>query len=259
MSRFIHPAAKHGYARQAAVYERGRPGYPPQLLAWLRDALGLGRGCTVVEVGAGTGKFTPLLLATGARVVAIEPVAAMRAQLHTNLPDVDVQPGSAQALPQGDAAADAIVCAQSFHWFAERATLDEFARVLKTGGALGLVWNQRDERCDWVATLMRIVSRHAGTAPLLASEKWRAAFPHPAFGPLAETTWPHAAEGPPERVILDHVLSISFIAALPPAERTVVTQRVRELITTHPALRGRETVRFPFQTRAFVSRRLPGH
>lgn len=257
MTRIIHPAAEQGYTGQAGAYERGRPGYPSQLLPWLRAAVGLQPGRTVVEVGAGTGKFTPLLLATGAAVIAVEPVTAMGAQLAARYPRLRVLPCSAQALTLADASADAIVCAQSFHWFAECAALDEFARVLRPGGALGLVWNVRDERCDWVAALMRIVTPHAGNAPLLAGGAWRQAFPHPAFGPLAPTTWPHAVEGLPERVIVDHARSISFVAALPPAERARVDARVHRLITEHPLLRGRKLVRFPFQTQAYVARRLP--
>lgn len=255
MSQSIHPSAEKGYSGQAGAYERGRPGYPAPLQRWLRDAVGLHPGRTAIEVGAGTGKFTPLLLATGAEVIAVEPVGAMRTRLAARYPDVPVLACTAQALALADASADAVVCAQSFHWFAERAALDEFARVLKPGGALGLVWNVRDERCDWVAALMRIVTPYAGTAPLLAGDAWRRAFPHPAFGPLVPSVWSHAVEGPPERVIVDHVLSISFIAALPDAERAAVGARMRRLIATHPMLRGRSAVRFPFQTKAHLARR----
>lgn len=251
----VHAAARAGYATQADAYARGRPGYPPFLKQWLRQELGLRGHRTVVEVGAGTGKFTPLLLDAGADVVAIEPVAAMRAHLHDLLPAVRALPGTAQALPLAPAAADAIVCAQSFHWFASHAALDEFARVLRPGGKLGLVWNVRDERCDWVAELMRLVTPYAGDAPLLASEQWRRAFPHPAFGPLHQTEHAHVHEGPAGRVIVDHFMSISFVAALPAAQRREVRQRVEALVASHPALRGKATVGFPYRTLAFVTQR----
>lgn len=251
----VHAAARTGYATQADAYARGRPGYPPFLQQWLRETLGLRPQDTVVEVGAGTGKFTPLLLDAGADVVAVEPVDAMRTRLHELLPAVRVLPGTAQALPLEAASADAIVCAQAFHWFANHAALDEFARVLKPGGRLGLVWNVRDERCDWVAELMRLVTPYAGDAPLLATGQWRRAFPHPAFGPLAEAEHAHVHAGPPARVIVDHFMSISFIAALPAAERSGVRQRVEALVASHPALSGRETVDFPYRTQAFVAQR----
>lgn len=251
----VHAAARTGYATQADAYARGRPGYPPFLQQWLRQDLGLRGGAMVVEVGAGTGKFTPLLLGTGAEVVAVEPVAAMRARLHELLPAVRVLPGTAQALPLPDTSADAIACAQAFHWFANHAALDEFARVLKPGGRLGLVWNVRDERCDWVAELMRLVTPYAGDAPLLAGGQWRQAFPHPAFGPLAEVEHAHVHAGPPARVIVDHFMSISFVAALPPEQRLAVRQRIEAVVARHPALRGRETVDFPYRTQAFVAQR----
>lgn len=253
----VHPAAREGYARQADAYARGRPGYPQFLHQWLRDEVGIDSGSTVIEVGAGTGKFTSLLLATDADVVAIEPVAEMRAQLRRLLPAVRVMTGTAQALPLASASADAIVCAQSFHWFANREALDEFARVLKADGRLALVWNVRDERCDWVAELMRMATESAGSAPLLASKQWQQAFPHPAFGPLVQTEHDHVHEGPVEQVIVDHFLSISFVASLPPAERDQMRDRIRALIARHPALRGKTRVRFPYRTMAFVTQHKP--
>ena len=253
MSDSVHAAARQGFEKQAAAYARGRPDYPGALGGWLRDALGLGPGRVVADVGAGTGKFTPLLAATGADVIAVEPVDAMRAQITATQPAVRALPGTADALPLADAALDAIVCAQAFHWFATRAALDEFARVLKPGGRLGLVWNVRDESVDWVAELTRIVTPHEGDAPRFHKGSWRQAFPHPAFGPLHESVFEYVHEGPPQQVIVDRFMSVSFIAALPADEQAGVRAQIEDLIATHPALRGREMLRFPYHTRAFVA------
>ena len=253
MSDSVHAAARQGFEKQAAAYARGRPDYPGALGGWLRDALGLGPGRVVADVGAGTGKFTPLLAATGADVIAVEPVDAMRAQITATQPAVRALPGTADALPLADAALDAIVCAQAFHWFATRAALDEFARVLKAGGRLGLVWNVRDESVDWVAELTRIVTPHEGDAPRFHKGSWRQAFPHPGFGPLQESVFTHVHQGPPQQVIVDRFMSVSFIAALPADEQAGVRAQIEDLITTHPALRGREMLRFPYHTRAFVT------
>ena len=73
----VHPIATGGYSRSADSYVRGRPDYPPASLDWLRDDVGLGPGKAVLELGAGTGKFTRLLMETGAVVTAVEPVGAM--------------------------------------------------------------------------------------------------------------------------------------------------------------------------------------
>lgn len=252
MTESVHAIAQQGFEKQAAAYARGRPDYPGALDGWLRASLGLGPGRIIADVGAGTGKFTPRLLATGAEVIAIEPVDAMRAQLQAALPAVRALPGTADALPLANAALDAIVCAQAFHWFATTAALDEFARVLKPGGRLGLVWNVRDESVDWVAELTRIITPHEGAAPRLHTGAWRQAFPHPAFGPLQESGFAHEHVGAPAQVIVDRFLSISFIAALPAAEHARVREQIEALVATHPKLRGQAEVRFPYQTRALV-------
>lgn len=252
MSDSVHAAARQGFEKQATTYARGRPDYPTALQGWLRETLALGPGQTVADVGAGTGKFTPQLVATGAEVLAIEPVDAMRAQMASAQPGVRALAGTADALPLADGSLDAIVCAQAFHWFATREALDEFARVLKPGGRLGLVWNVRDESVDWVAALTRIVTPHEGNAPRFHQGAWRHAFPHAGFGPLQESVFDHAHEGPPQQVIVDRFMSVSFIAALPTDEHARVRQQIEALIATHPALRGQAVVRFPYRTQAFV-------
>jgi SAM-dependent methyltransferase len=252
----LHPAAATGFTAGASTYQQGRPDYPAALVGWLSDALGLAPGRSVVDLGAGTGKFTPSLRATGARLFAVEPVAAMRAELIAAHPDVTAFEGSAERIPMLDASVDAIVCAQAFHWFANQNALAEMRRALKIGGALGLIWNVRDERVDWVAALTAILAPYEGDTPRFAGERWRKAFPAEGFSPLAERRFPHAHVGPPERVIVDRVLSTSFIAALPDDERARVAARVRALIAATPALAGRAEVAFPYETRAYSCRRL---
>ena len=251
----LHPAAAAGFAAGAATYVAGRPDYPAALADWLTSDLGLAPGKAALDLGAGSGKFTPLLSATGARVAAVEPVAAMRARLVAANPNVEAAEGTAERIPFADASFDAIVCAQSFHWFARPAALAEMRRVLKVGGSLGLIWNVRDERVDWVAALTRVIAPYEGDAPRYASGGWRAAFPAEGFSALIERRFAHAHVGPPERVIVDRVLSTSFIAALPADERARVAERVRALIAATPALAGRAEVAFPYETRAFRCRR----
>src|ERR1700722_7574275 len=146
----VHRAALDGFSQEARAYARGRPGYPDALVEWLCRQLRLGPGKTAVDLGAGTGKFTQLMLRTGAKVVAVEPIDAMREQLVESLPDVTVISGAAESMPLGAESVDAVVCAQAFHWFASHEALEEIHRVLVPGGALGLVWNVRDESCEWV-------------------------------------------------------------------------------------------------------------
>ena len=248
----VHKAAQQGFEKEAQAYARGRPDYPAALSAWLAQALGLGPGREVADVGAGTGKFTALLATTGATVVGVEPVDAMRAKIDSlQLPTVRAVAGTAQAIPLPSGTLDAVVCAQAFHWFATRDALDEFHRVLRPGGQLGLVWNVRDESVDWVAELTRIVAPYEGDAPRFWKQTWREAFPHPALGPAHETVFEHEHVGPPAQVIVDRFMSVSFTAALTADEQARVRAQIEALIASHPALRGREVLRFPYQTRAF--------
>jgi SAM-dependent methyltransferase len=252
----IHPSAAEGYQTRAATYVSGRPEYPPEVETWLREALGAGPGKRVLDLGAGTGKFIHRLLTSGATVVAVEPVRAMREQLIRLNPGVEAWEGSAEAIPLADASADAVVCAQSFHWFANTRALAEIHRILKPGGVLGLIWNVRDETVPWVAALNRIIAPFEGDAPRYASRQWRRLFPAPGFTPLGERHFSNAHSGSPERVIVDRVLSVSFIAALPAAEQERVAAQVRELILHTPELAGKESVAFPYDTAAFSCAKL---
>ncbi len=230
---------------------RGRPDYPAEALNWLRTAIGLQSGKTVIDLGAGTGKFTKHLLATGAKVLAVDPVAPMLDQLLQRVPGVEALVGDAEHIPLPDRSADALVCAQSFHWFARASAIEEIRRVLKPGGVFGLIWNVRDESVDWVARLGRLIELYEGDAPRVTDGTWRSLFPAPGFGPLHESRFPHTHVGSPEHVIIDRVASISFIAALPADERERCLARVRELIRTTPALVEQGEVRFPYQTAAY--------
>lgn len=140
----------------ASHYQRVRPGYPEEAAQWLvppgaRDAL---------DVGAGTGKFTALLLERGLDVTAIDPSADMLAQLKLHCPAATAAPGTAEATGLPGAAFDVVTVAQAWHWCDPLAASTEFARVLRPGGTLGLVWNQLDTSVPWVHRLSRIM--HAG-------------------------------------------------------------------------------------------------
>ncbi|TMG16574.1 MAG: class I SAM-dependent methyltransferase, partial [Chloroflexi bacterium] len=107
----VHWRAAEGFGRAAAAYERGRPGYPQAAIDWMVERLRITPGATVVDLGAGTGKFSRMMHAAGARVIAIEPVAAMRAELASAVPGVAVLDGTAEAIPCADASADAVTAA----------------------------------------------------------------------------------------------------------------------------------------------------
>ncbi len=251
----VHHAA-NGYSAVAEAYVRGRPEYPQELTDWLREEIGLGRGSRVVDLGAGTGKMTPRLLATGADVVAIEPVTQMLDKLSTTYPRVEALTGAAQAIPLADGEVDVVVCAQSFHWFAGPAALSEIHRVLKPGGRLALIWNLSDTRVPWVTRLSETINRYEGDAPRFHTGAWRGAFPYPGFGPLVERRYEHLHIGKPEDVIFHRVHSISFVGAMTPERRATLDQELRRLVDDEPTLSGREEIAVPYLTSAIYTRKL---
>ena len=252
----VHTSAQQGFSTQAVTYAQGRPNYPRQLTAWLTETLRVDATSTVIDLGAGTGKFTRLLSTLAPTLIAVEPVTAMGAQLTRLLPGVRLVNGTAESIPLESASADALVCAQAFHWFSTQAALAEIHRVLKPGGRLGLVWNVRDESVGWVAAITEIITPYEGDTPRFHSGRWREAFCGEYFSVPEVTCFPYNHVGSPQEVIMDRCLSVSFIAALPAAEKATVTAQLQALIDTHPDLRGRDTVAFPYQTQAYVCQRL---
>ena len=147
---------RSGFATGSALYERARPGYSEDAVAHLVDALGIGPGSRVLDVAAGTGKLTRALVGVGAAVVAGEPSAAMREVFATTVPGTPQFACTAERIGVTTGTFDAVTVAQAFHWFDAPEALAEFARVLRPGGGLGLVWNERDESDPVVAELTRI-------------------------------------------------------------------------------------------------------
>ncbi|KRP57806.1 class I SAM-dependent methyltransferase [Pseudomonas trivialis] len=252
----VHTSAQQGFSTQAVTYAQGRPDYPRQLTGWLAATLRIDAQSTVIDLGAGTGKFTRLVSTLAPELIAVEPVAQMGAQLARLLPDVRLVNGTAESIPLAAASADAVVCAQAFHWFSTQAALAEIHRVLKPDGRLGLVWNVRDESVDWVAAITEIITPYEGDTPRFHTGHWREAFTGEYFSAPDMTCFPYRHVGSPQEVIIDRFLSVSFIAALPAPEKARVSAQLRTLIDTHPALKGHDTVAFPYQTEAYACRRV---
>jgi ubiquinone/menaquinone biosynthesis C-methylase UbiE len=241
----IHPAARGGFARVADAYERGRPGYPPAAIEFLAERLQLGPGRTVLDLAAGTGKLTRPLLATGAEVVAVEPVAEMRAALPAAVRALN---GTAEAIPLGAGSTDAVTVGQAFHWFDGDAALAEIHRVLRRGGTLAVVLNRRRMDDSLNQAVEELVAPYRGHTPGLRTGAWRAAFEHTElFGPLELHTFPNEqsldADG-----LVDRVASISFIAKLGDAERADVLRAARELAGDGPVV-------IPHETEVYLSER----
>jgi SAM-dependent methyltransferase len=225
----VHEAAARGFQAAAEVYERSRPDYPEEAIDRMIQDLEIARAATVLDMGAGTGKLTRMLLPTGARLVGLDPVEAMRRMLVAAVPDAWVVGGTAEALPFGEASFDAVVAGQAFHWFRGEQALAEIHRVLRPAGRMGLIWNVRDQAIPWVARLTEIIDRYEAGAPREATGDWRRAFSATTyFGTLHQRRFRHEQRLDREGLV-ERVASMSFIAALPPGRREEVLDEIRRL------------------------------
>jgi SAM-dependent methyltransferase len=244
----IHPVAAAGFARAADAYERGRPEYPAAAVGWLARELDLAPGRRVLDLAAGTGKLTRALVPTGATVVAVEPVAEMRALIQ----GVEAFDGRAESIPLPDGWADGVTVAQAFHWFANDEALAEIHRVLAPGGAFALIWNSRDLSDPVQKEIESLLASLAGDARrLYGGGRWRQVIQaSPLFGPLADATFPHE-QLLDEHGLVDRVLSTSFVASAPREQRDEIAERLRAIAREHD---GR--VRIPYETSVHVTRRV---
>jgi SAM-dependent methyltransferase len=230
----IDDVAARGFGAGAAAYEAARPGYPDEAVAVLRQDVGIEPGTSVLDLAAGTGKLTRRLVELGASITAVEPVAAMRGQLEAVLPLIEVIDGTAEEIPAADASVDVVTVAQAFHWFDAPAALAEVARVLRPGGRLALLWNERDESTPWVAEMSRLIRWHERTVSRYQHVSWPDIVATSGrFTPLEERSirW----DQPLTRDLLaERVRSISYIAAMPTAERERLAAEVVLLVRRLP-------------------------
>ncbi|HEV2636280.1 MAG TPA: class I SAM-dependent methyltransferase [Actinocrinis sp.] len=252
----MHRAAEIGYQLAARDYERVRPSYPLRSLGVLADALDLGPGKSVADLGAGTGKFTRLLALTGARVIAVEPVAAMRERLAEVLPQITVTAGLAEATGLPEHSVDVVVAAQAWHWFDAPAALAEARRVLRPGGALALVWNTLDMTVPWVAEYSRIYQLwRTDAVPGHGDGIWRGILDgRPGWGPLheAHVENPYLTD---REGVLGQALTSSVISALDETSRTQIRGQLEAVLDRHEQTRGTR-IEIPYVTDLYWTRRL---
>jgi ubiquinone/menaquinone biosynthesis C-methylase UbiE len=247
----IHRSA-HAFETAAGEYERARPDYPDEAGRWLAERLDLRGGRRVVDIAAGTGKLTRALVATGATVVAVEPVAGMRARLVAVLPDVELLDGVAEAIPLDDASVDAATVGQAFHWFDGDRALAEIHRVTRAGARLAVLYNRRNLEDPLQGALDAILRPLRGQTPAHRSGRWREAFARTHLWTTVEDAeLPHVQLLDRDGVVA-RAASISFIAELPSERRADVLDHVRALVEPRA-----EPIELPHVCELFVWERLP--
>ena len=244
MTSSLQPGAE-GFDPGASVYEQSRPSYPAEAVTWMIDSLGIRPSSRVLDLAAGTGKFTRLL---HGRVVAIEPIEGMRRQFVSAVPGVPVIAGVAEAIPLADESVDAITVAQAFHWFDTDRSLSEIWRVLRPEGRLGLVWNRRDESVPWVhemSDILRWRERYPNISGYDRVDWAEVVAPSGLFTDVQHTTFRYDQEL--DRAgLADRVRSISYVAAMDESQREALVQQVLRLVTGQP-----ERFPLPYTTLVF--------
>jgi SAM-dependent methyltransferase len=223
--RDLHAAS---FDRAADVYDASRPSYPADAVSWLVD----GVEGPVLDLGAGTGKLTAALVERGRAVTAVDPSPEMLRVLRGRLPGVEAVEGTAERIPTPDRAFALVVVAQAWHWVDPGRAVPEVARVLRPGGRLGLIWNERDESIGWVRELGQLMD--AGTAAF--DDESEPVVPAP-FGPLErhETRWVQELT---HDGLLDLARSRSYFITKDADGQAAVIQSLRRLLREHPDLPG---------------------
>lgn len=283
----IHSASLLGFGskEQTANYEQTRPSYPAEAVDYLiQTAISAAninndtRELRFIDLGAGTGKFTRLLQERIVRmqgvdshfgsidfiVTAVEPVEGMRQQF-VELSDCPIVAGSGSDLSHFESGSiDAIFCAQAFHWCTSESTLVEMARVLKPNGVVGLIWNTRDRRVEWIDDLEALIDTYyTPDVPSQQTGEFRRLFQSPVarslYTPLEEA---HLRNGVVQSgdllSITNRVQSISVIAKLDANEKAECARKIKELLQSHPSLRGKQMYDLVYETEFYWCRKLKG-
>jgi SAM-dependent methyltransferase len=241
----LHPATR-GFTT-AELYERGRPGYPAAAIARIAERLELRPGRTVLDLAAGTGKLTRLLVPTGANVIAVEPVREMRLELERRVRGIAVLAGTAERMPLTDGYVDAVTVGQAFHWFKPDKALREIHRVLRPGGGVALIWNARDERNPVQAALSEIIDPLEGDTPRRKQRDWRSLLADSGRFERCERALFEHEQIVDEQGLVERVVSISFIASASRDVRTHVEERVRAI-----ARDAEQPIRLPYMTELYL-------
>lgn len=242
------------FVGEGGAYGSVRPAYPDEAVAALieaaqrargADALGQGGPLRAADIGAGTGKMSESLARAGLLVDAVEPSEAMRAQA-SPIEGVTWHDGVAEQTGLPNDMYDIVVFAQSWHWVdSERAGL-EAARILRPGGALGIVWNQMDVSIPWVHRLTRIMRSgdvHRPDKPPT---------PGGGFAPMTLTQVAWEDRMTPEQILTLGTTRSSYIRSSE-AGRARMQANLRWYLYEHLGYAPGETVTIPYTTLVWLS------
>ncbi|WP_067723322.1 class I SAM-dependent methyltransferase [Nocardia yamanashiensis] len=241
--RAIVERRANSFGAQAAVYDEHRPDYPIAAVRWALEPVAERGGVSVLDIGAGTGKLTGVLLAAGAGVTAVEPDVEMRGALEQRYPGVPTLAGTAESIPLPDDSVDAVLAGQAFHWFDLGRAIPEMVRVLRPGGVVAALWNGHDDSVEWVAELDRL-SRSS-----VSTQRWNSdGLPeHPLLFPFERKEFPHSQVRTAESLTAT-IGTHSHTVVIPEKERADLLDRILDFLKSRPETGGGE-FELPMRTR----------
>jgi SAM-dependent methyltransferase len=244
----------------AQAYAEYRPDYPEAAVRWALQPAGTEvNGLRVLDLGAGTGKLTAVLAELGAVVTAVEPDAAMLAELRRRYPRVLALHGSAETIPLPDASVDAVLCGQSMHWFDMDRAVPEIARVLVPGGPLAGMWNADDDRVEWVNEMQSVAGGAA--SPSLTRRRAEAVhfgvhqFGTTFFGAVERGEFTHGQAYTADSLVA-LIATHSQVLVMPDEERSVRLAGISSFLAGRPETASGEFT-LPMVTAVVRSVRLP--
>ncbi|GAB3501159.1 class I SAM-dependent methyltransferase [Amycolatopsis cihanbeyliensis] len=242
----------------AESYSRYRPGVPAAAMDWLLpDDVD-----TVVDLAAGTGALTRDLVGRVGCVVAVEPDPRMRKLFARNCPGVQMLPGTAESIPLPNGSADGLLIAMAWHWIDPERAIPEIARVLRTNGTFGVIWNYRDLSVPWVADLdyftrgVRAGESGRGGARQAARNDVMDPPTGSSFGPLHERhmTWLMTVTA---EELVGHLGTDASAIALSAKARRAVDEQVTGYVRDELGLTGNQTIELPMACRCLRATRSP--
>ncbi|KAK6180395.1 hypothetical protein SNE40_012560 [Patella caerulea] len=251
----LHDTAKTGFT-QGKLYDENRPSYTDQVVDTIAQQIEDSHSHTeydVLELGAGTGKFTKRIWPKlkNKSYLATEPSEGFLATLQQQCPGIKTVRCAASDIPLPDDSVKAVICAQCFHWFSTPESMDEIKRVMCQEGKLFLLWNVKDRNVEWVDTLIKILRQNQPPLPNYYTMNWKEDIDHYSGFKLQQLLeLPGVEFGGSVDDLVKNAQSVSVVASMPKDEQDKLSERVRQyLIDIH---QDKEYIKVPFKTMLFV-------
>jgi SAM-dependent methyltransferase len=227
----FHPLV--GGFGDAANYDASRPRYDERVVAALAEHLDLSPGVPVLELGAGTGQLSRALVAAELDLIAVEPLERTRSLLAAAIGSERVRDGRAEAIPLADGTVQAVLAADSFHWFDETRAMPEMKRVLRPGGGVAILRAIPTLEDPWRREIGEIIARTRPEHPAFGERGAAAALEEdPDFGPVVQadvkTRWSFD-----RAKLLAWVASFSWVGTLPGDARAELLSDVEKVLERH--------------------------